>query len=109
MSDYLMTHKFTFSTDPGHGWLLVTPQELAAVGLTEADISVYSYRSPDGVLFALEEDCDATRFLDAWKAANPGCSPSFDERHHERNEIRNWPIENVEQNWYSRNLYRVDN
>lgn len=24
-------------------------------------------------------------------------------------EIRNWPIENVEQNWYSRNLYRVDN
>lgn len=24
-------------------------------------------------------------------------------------EIRNWPINNVEQNWYSRNLYRVDN
>ncbi|MEX0970320.1 MAG: peptide ABC transporter substrate-binding protein [Paracoccaceae bacterium] len=24
-------------------------------------------------------------------------------------EIRNWPVQNVEQNWYSRNLYRVDN
>ena len=24
-------------------------------------------------------------------------------------DIQNWPINNVEQNWYSRNLYRVDN
>jgi hypothetical protein len=84
-------HAFVFSTDPGHGWLLVAPAELADVGLTEADISSYSYRSPDGGLLALEEDCDAATFIEAWKAKNPGEEISIRESFSERNPIRNWP------------------
>jgi hypothetical protein len=61
----MRTH-FTFLADPGHGWLIVTLGELAAVGLTEADITSYSHRSGDHL--GLEEDVDAKRFLDAYKA-----------------------------------------
>ena len=60
--------RFSFVSDPGHGWLLVTPGELRAVGITEADISPYSYRSVCGELIALEEDCDAYTFLTKWEA-----------------------------------------
>lgn len=80
---------FIFSTDPGHAWLLIHEAELAAVGLTEADISPYSYRS-DGML-ALEEDCDAGTFLNAWREQNPEAEAVFEERHHEVNAIRTWP------------------
>jgi hypothetical protein len=84
-----MNDRFIVSTDPGHGWLLVAPEDMVAVGLTEADITPYSYRSPDGVI-ALEEDCDMGTFLDAWKAKNPGKEPTLVESFAERNPIRNW-------------------
>jgi hypothetical protein len=65
-----MTHElptsYTHTCDPGHGWLLVTRSDLAAVGLTEADITPYSYQSGDWL--ALEEDCDAGTFFEAYKA-----------------------------------------
>lgn len=50
--------------DHNHEWLIVTPAQLAAVGLTEADISKASYRYQDRI--ALEGDCDAARFLTAY-------------------------------------------
>jgi hypothetical protein len=57
---------YTHTCDPGHGWLLVTRSDLAAVGLTESDITPYSYQS--GGWLALEEDCDAGTFIEAYKA-----------------------------------------
>lgn len=82
---------FTFISDPGHGWLMVSPGQLADVGLTEADITPYSYRNIGTGTLALEEDCDAGTFLDAWKAKNPGDDLSFMEVHEDPCPIRNWP------------------
>ena len=61
----MRTH-FTFLASSYHGWLIVTPDELAAVGLSEADITPYSYRRGDHL--GLEEDEDAQTFLAAYKA-----------------------------------------
>jgi hypothetical protein len=64
---------FTRTCDPGHGWLLVKAGDIAALGLTEADFTPYSYQAPRfshdfaGVI-ALEEDCDAGTFIEAYKA-----------------------------------------
>ena len=59
-----MAH-FYHHTDPGHGWLAVTLNDIADVGLTPSDFTQYSYQRAD-VLY-LEEDCDAGKFIDAWK------------------------------------------
>ena len=71
-----MRDTFTFTSDPGHGWLLVTQDELTNVGLTEADISSCSYRK--GETLALEEDSDAGTFLEAYKNIT-GAYPSIKE------------------------------
>jgi hypothetical protein len=59
--------QFTYLTDPGHGWLLVTLSDMERVGMKPTDFSSCSYRSEDGV-YALEEDCDAARFVGNWQA-----------------------------------------
>ena len=51
---------YTFFSDPGHGWLKVSRNELKELGIADK-ISVYSYEYGDSVY--LEEDCDATTFL----------------------------------------------
>ena len=60
--------RFSFISDPSHGWLIVTPAELRTVGITEDDITPYSYRNVAGELIALEEDYDAHAFLRKWEA-----------------------------------------
>ena len=81
---------FTFVTDPGHGWLLVKESELSILGLTTRSFSEYSYRSRDGVL-ALEEDCDASIFKDAWELAQ-GNAMKLTVRHSDLDCIvRGWP------------------
>jgi hypothetical protein len=57
---------YRFHSDAGHGWLEVSIDELYRLKLT-TKISRYSYRL--GSKAFLEEDCDATRFFDAKKAA----------------------------------------
>ena len=57
--------KFYFYSDPGHGWLAVTRNDVKDVGLTTSDFTQYSDCKGD-VLY-LEEDCDAGTFLQAWK------------------------------------------
>jgi len=57
---------FRFFIDPGHGWLQVAWFDLKALGLNPRDFSRYSYR--DRNQFYLEEDCDAPKFLAAYKA-----------------------------------------
>lgn len=59
---------FIFFGDPGHGWLQVTPAQVAEAGLNRRDFSNYSYVDRRGEFFYLEEDCDAPKFLDAWTA-----------------------------------------
>jgi len=58
--------KLTYITDPGHGWLLVTINQVENLGLSTADFSRYSYRQGD--VLALEEDCDMGVFLEAYQS-----------------------------------------
>lgn len=53
---------YTFFNDPEHGWLEVGRDELAMLHIDDA-ISSYSYQRGDKVY--LEEDCDATLFINA--------------------------------------------
>jgi len=57
-----MTYKFI--ADGGHGWLRVPTKELVELGIADM-VSAYSSFSPDGNYTYLEEDCDATLFIDA--------------------------------------------
>jgi hypothetical protein len=49
--------KFKFFSDPGHGWLEVPFALLKVIGIADK-ITSYSYRSRDGSMAYLEEDCD---------------------------------------------------
>lgn len=60
-----MNKTFTFYTDPGHGWLAVSIDDVYAVGLEPKSFSEYSYQNM-GFLF-LEEDCDAEIFVREWR------------------------------------------
>lgn len=62
----MKTQRLTFHTDPGHGWLEVTRADLVELGILGL-VSAYSYT--DGPRVYLEEDCDATLYLEAAKAA----------------------------------------
>ena len=54
--------RYTFVTDPGHGWVSVPLEDIKRLGITD-NISAYSYMTDKRVY--LEEDCDAGLFLDA--------------------------------------------
>lgn len=60
-----MQQRLTFHADPAHGWLEVTRADLAALNI-ESKISRYSYASGNKVF--LEEDADASHYLEAAKA-----------------------------------------
>lgn len=53
--------EYEFHYDSGHGWLKVKRAEIISLGLQDK-ISGYSYQ--DGEDVYLEEDCDASVFLD---------------------------------------------
>ena len=55
---------YIFHSDPGHGWLQVTRQELKDLGILDK-ISHYSYQKRDDVF--LEEDCDYSLFAGRMK------------------------------------------
>ena len=80
---------FTFISDPGHSWLILSPAWLDAVGLKLADISTFSYQRADGFL-ALEEDSDAPAFITAFGKMFGDCI-DLRETHQDVTEIRNWP------------------
>jgi len=56
---------FNFHSDPGHAWLEVDIEDIVKVGLKSKDISGCSYHDAHRVY--LEEDCDAPKFLEAWR------------------------------------------
>jgi hypothetical protein len=53
---------YNYYSDPGHGWLEVSREELAMLHIDDV-ISSYSYQTGDRVF--LEEDCDAELFINA--------------------------------------------
>lgn len=55
---------FDFHYDAGHGWLKVPAIELNKLNIADK-ISKFSYRAGSNVY--LEEDCDAPRFMGAYK------------------------------------------
>jgi len=68
----MKTQKLTFHADRGHGWLEVPRAHIDELGLAD-QISAYSYAMASthkraGMVY-LEEDCDASLYLDAAKAA----------------------------------------
>lgn len=83
---------FKFYSDPAHGWLAVSMKEAAAVGLTATSFSSYSYQR--GNTFYLEEDCDASVFIDAYVAKH-GQKPAFIEQHTDKSH----PIRSYETIW----------
>jgi len=60
-----MSKKYVFHTDAGHGWLAVKRKELDELGILDK-VSPYSYQK--GGTVYLEEDCDASLFMDAKEA-----------------------------------------
>jgi hypothetical protein len=60
------TRKLTFHTDPAHGWLEVNRADLDALDIAHK-ITPYSYEKGSRVY--LEEDCDASLFMETAKAA----------------------------------------
>ena len=62
----MKTQKLNFYCDAGHGWLEVMREDVDALNLADK-ISRHSYARAGWVY--LEEDNDASRYLDAAKAA----------------------------------------
>jgi hypothetical protein len=82
---------FKFYEDPGHGWLAVKVLDLYKLGLSPSDFSCYSYWK--GQTVYLEEDCDAPKFIEAFKNAHLNRSaPIFQMIEHTgRSPIRTYP------------------
>ncbi len=55
-------NKYRWFSDPAHAWLEVNRSEIYALGIQDK-ITQYSYQNSNKVY--LEEDCDASTFLDA--------------------------------------------
>lgn len=60
---------FNFHADPGHGWLEVSAEQIAEVGLKPTSFSHFSYRR--GSKYFLEEDVDASLFIAAFERIFP--------------------------------------
>lgn len=67
---------FDYLTDPGHGWVKV-PKTLISDLLIREEISHYSYMR--GAYAYLEEDCDASKFHEAYEKCF-GFPPKYRER-----------------------------
>lgn len=80
----MIPQTYTFWHDPGHAWLEVPVGDLKELGLTHS-ISRYSYRKGDQTF--LEEDCDASVFINAFEARY-GHAPSFHEHYDAEDYVR---------------------
>lgn len=79
---------FDYIQDPGHGWIKTPVKLLVELGIAN-EISSYSYYR-DGFAY-LEEDCDASRFFNAYKARF-GIDPKLRDRvaREKRSKIRSY-------------------
>jgi hypothetical protein len=84
-----MAKAFTFFIDPGHGWLKVSRYDLAELGLSDQDFTAYSFIKGDYLY--LEEDCDASKFVEVYQAKH-GTRPAIKESLTNSNSrIRSYP------------------
>lgn len=85
--------EYTFHFDAGHGWLEVDKKELTDLGIVNA-ISNYSYKK-DGKVY-LEEDCDASLFIQKLEEATRQTFKAKEVDDGDRSPIRQyqryWPI-----------------
>jgi len=78
---------YDFYSDPGHGWLKVSKEELKELGITR-EITLFSHQRGDAVY--LEEDCDAYLFLKT-KEEKQGIKIKFREHYADKtSKIRNY-------------------
>ncbi len=78
MKDHQFTTTLAYISDPGHGWLAVPLQDVAAMGIQDK-ISSYSFISrAEGVAY-LEEDCDASLYIN--RLIKMGISPDLPEEY----------------------------
>jgi len=88
-----MKTRFPFYSDSSHGWLKVQKSELENLNLSRP-ISSFSYVSPDGQFYFLEEDRDASIFIAAHQdqVLTNGQKVTFKEHYSNRSSrIRNYP------------------
>ena len=52
-----------FISDDAHGWGIVSAEQVKAARMSPADFSQCSYQTPNGEIYALEEDCDFPKYL----------------------------------------------
>ena len=79
-----------FYSDPGHGWLAVKMSLLERVGFDVNDFTAYSYRKGDTVY--LEEDCDASRFMESLqRVLDPHEYTIVEKSTNKRSTIRSYP------------------
>lgn len=57
--------KLQWYSDPSHSWLKVSRRDAERLGLLPQHFTRFSYQSPKGNTFYLEEDCDAPLLLNA--------------------------------------------
>jgi len=69
---------YTFHSDPGHGWLEVPDADIIALNIWDK-ISKCSYIR--GNTCYLEEDCDATKFFNAY-VEKFGKEPAYNNSNH---------------------------
>lgn len=82
-----MKSKFYYYQDPGHGWVAVPVSLLEKLNIV-GKITAFSFWR--GKTAYLEEDCDATTFTNAYRAAY-GVDPVFIEKHSDnRSPIRSY-------------------
>lgn len=91
--------KYQVYNDAAHGWVKVPVKRLIELGI-EQEITKWSYLSKDGRYAFLEEDQDATTFVDA--AIAQGETPTFrDNYSYKSSKIRNYP--NYQPEWVTQN------
>jgi hypothetical protein len=75
---------FKYYQDPGHGWIAVKVELLEQLGI-DGQISEFSYINEKGTTAYLEEDCDASLFVEKYIEVfgiKPQWKDIFSERRH---------------------------
>ena len=88
-----MNEQFTFASDPGHGWLLVTENQLIKAGLAPGHFTPHSFKHvwDDVQVYALEEDRDAGVFIRAWESKYGELVAWREWQTTGDHEVRGWP------------------
>ena len=92
-----MQKVFDFISDPGHGWVKVPKTMLSDLMISE-EVSHYSYMR--GTYAYLEEDCDASRFHEAYEKCF-GYPPKYRERNarEKQSRVRGYAIYDPKNLW----------